>query len=52
MNGTTQIKPSSAPSDLFATDQPDPHCAGEASGERMSCSDIVGIVDVTQVSHG
>jgi hypothetical protein len=47
MNGTAQIKPSSAPSDMFAADQPDAHCAGEAGGERMGCSNIVGIDDVT-----
>ena len=52
MNGTAQIKPPSALSDLFAADQPDPHRAGEASGERMGCSDIVGIDDVAKVGRG
>jgi hypothetical protein len=47
-----QIKPSSAPSDLFAADQPDTHYAGEARSERMGCSDIVGIDDVTQIGRG
>jgi hypothetical protein len=52
MNGTAQIKSSSALSDLFAPDQPDPHDAGEASGERMRRSDIVGIDDVAKVGRG
>ena len=52
MNGTAQIKPPSALSDLLAADQPNPHRAGEASGERMGCSNIVGIDDVTEVGRG
>ena len=52
MNGTAQIKPSSVFSDLFAANQPDPHDAGEARGERMRRSDIVGIDDVAQIGRG
>jgi hypothetical protein len=52
MNGTAQIKPPSALSDLFAADQPDPHRASEARSERVGCSDIVGIDDVAKVGRG